>query len=171
MSEVKLRKLPGLQHGGLAAVDEANRLLEQIRERAYALCADRGFSEGHALDDWLQAERAFGWPAAEFVENEKDYSLETALAGFEPSDVEVTVTPRDIVVSAKARTRQVKDVKRGGAVVHWSEFGSNDVYRRVELPSDVDVNGATATLTNGILRVVAPKAATQLKAVKVAAAA
>ena len=29
----------------------------QIAERAYALYAQRGCEDGHALDDWLQAER------------------------------------------------------------------------------------------------------------------
>jgi hypothetical protein len=30
---------------------------EQIAKRAYELAAERGFSPGHEVEDWLQAER------------------------------------------------------------------------------------------------------------------
>ena len=44
---------------GIDAAAVASGLLtpEQIAERAYLLYERRGREEGHALDDWLQAER------------------------------------------------------------------------------------------------------------------
>jgi hypothetical protein len=40
-----------------AAVTSSLISSTQIAERAYALYAQRGCEDGHALDDWLQAER------------------------------------------------------------------------------------------------------------------
>jgi HSP20 family molecular chaperone IbpA len=38
-----------------------------------------------------------------------------------------------------------------------SEFRSNDVMRRFELPADVDVDRISASLDNGLLEITAPK--------------
>jgi hypothetical protein len=35
-------------------------LAERITQRAYEIAERRGFSPGHELDDWLQAEREIG---------------------------------------------------------------------------------------------------------------
>lgn len=43
-----------------------------------------------------------------------------------------------------------------GAKLRWPEFRSNNVLRRVELPSAVDVNKVSAKLKNGLLTIVAP---------------
>ncbi|MBH0179785.1 MAG: DUF2934 domain-containing protein [Nitrospira sp.] len=40
--------LPGYPHDDVQA---------HIADRAYALYAERGYRQGHALDDWLEAER------------------------------------------------------------------------------------------------------------------
>ena len=41
----------------LAASEKGHELDARIRTRAYELYEQRGFQEGHELDDWLQAER------------------------------------------------------------------------------------------------------------------
>jgi hypothetical protein len=38
-------------------VSPCDDLHVRIAQRAYELHADRGYREGHALDDWLEAER------------------------------------------------------------------------------------------------------------------
>jgi HSP20 family molecular chaperone IbpA len=40
----------------------------------------------------------------------------------------------------------------------WSEFGSNNVYRRFEVPNPIEADGVTAKLEKGILHIKAPKA-------------
>jgi hypothetical protein len=42
--------------------------------------------------------------------------------------------------------------------VCWSEFRSNDVYRRVELPAVIQVEKVSADYENGLLKIIAPKA-------------
>ena len=41
----------------------------------------------------------------------------------------------------------------------WTEFGSNNVYRRFELPNPINVHKVTATLQNGLLQINAPEMA------------
>lgn len=38
-------------------VSPCDDLQARIAQRAYELNAERGYQEGHALDDWLEAER------------------------------------------------------------------------------------------------------------------
>ncbi len=115
-----------------------------------------------ALNDWLTAERELCWPASELVEREKDYTLSVAMAGFKPTDITVTATPRELIVHGaveETRGNQAEEER-----VCWSEFRSNDVYRRVELPAEILVDKVSARFEHGLLTITAPKAATAAKA-------
>jgi HSP20 family protein len=171
MAEITIQKVPKAGDRTLPVFEEAERMLQQIRDRAFAMFTERGSGEGRALDDWLAAEREFCWPAAEFTDRDKDYALSVALAGFEPGDITVTATPRELVVHAKATTTRADEGKAKDTKVCWSEFRSNDVYRRIELPGEINVDKVSATLKNGVLKIVVPKAQQQLRAVPVATAA
>lgn len=140
-----------------AAVDG---LLNDIRSRAYELFAQRGLRERSALDDWLEAEREIAWPAAELVEDDAGYRLEVALPGYRPQEVNVTATPQEIIVSAASERQGAdKPMPPAAGVVRWSEFRSDRVCRRIELPGAIDTNEVTAALENGLLTVKAAKQA------------
>lgn len=143
----------------LPVFKEMESLLDRIRARAFEMFSVRGSGDGHALDDWLAAEREICWPAGELVEQDKDFVLSLALSGFAPADVSVTATPREIIVHAK--TKVERKGEETATKVCWSEFRSNDVYRRVEFAKDIDVQSVSASLENGMLKVVAPKAQTK----------
>ncbi|MBZ5636005.1 MAG: Hsp20/alpha crystallin family protein [Acidobacteriia bacterium] len=51
----------------------------------------------------------------------------------------------------------------------WTEFGSNDIYRRFQVPNPIDVDKVTATLENGISKINAPETL-KPKEIKAAAA-
>jgi HSP20 family protein len=144
---------------------EIAKRFEAVRERAFDLFEQRGREPGHDQEDWLQAERElFGWPAAELAENDGAYEIEVTLPGFEAKDVEVTATPREVVVHASIK----EEKKTQKAKVLWTEFGSNDVYRRFELLNPINVEKVTANLENGLLRIKAPET-TKLKEIRAAA--
>ena len=52
-------------------VDRVQLIQQRIRERAYFLYVARGRQDGHALDDWLQAE-------AEMISSDKDWTEQSA---------------------------------------------------------------------------------------------
>lgn len=168
MSEITIQKVTRLEDRTLPIFRETEDLLRRIRQRAYDLCAGRGFGVDRALDDWLTAERELCWPAGELVEREADYTLSLALPGFEPGEISVTATPHELIVHAKVER---KEEKKAEGEIRWSEFRANDVYRRVELAREIDVQKISASLKNGLLKVTAPKAVAQPRAVPVAAAA
>ena len=87
------------------------------------------------------------------------------LPGFDVNDVEVTATPNEVIVHAATE----KESKAEQDNVLWTEFGSNDFYRRFDVPNAVNVDQVTAKLDNGILKVNAPKIG-KPKEVKIATA-
>jgi len=157
MAEVKIQKVPTIEDRELPVFAEMEELLGRIRERAYELAALRGFTEGHALDDWLVAEREFCWPASEFIDEEDRYVLEIALAGFEPGEIELTVTPFELIVRAAHESLREEKLAEQEQV-RWSEFASNEVYRRFEFPTEILVDATAASFRNGLLKVAALKA-------------
>ncbi len=147
----------------LPVFKEVESLLDRIRTRAFEMFSGRGSGDGHALDDWLAAEREFCWPAGELVEQDKEFVLSLTLPGFEPADISVTAAPREIIVHAKTKIERKGEeaAKKRQQKVWWSEFRSNDVYRRIELATDIDVQSVSASLKNGMLKVIASKAETK----------
>ena len=148
--------------------EEADRLFDEIRRRAFSLFEHRGFSPGRDLDDWLAAEREILWsPPVEMIENEKEFRVQIAVPGCEAKDIQVTALPESILVQTQPeRTPEKKD-----GTVHISEISARKLYRRLDLPSPIDLEKITAKLDKGLLRLVAPKAApTVEKKIHVAAA-
>jgi HSP20 family protein len=171
MADVTVQKAVQTEDRKLPIFEEVDQMMQRIRERAFAAFAGRGFEHGSALQDWLTAERELCWPASELVEQDQNYAFNVALAGFEPKEVKVTATPRELIVSAKTEgTRNDKQDTKSKQVC-WSEFRSNNVYRRVELPADIQVDKVSASLDNGLLKVIAPKAQQPLTVIPISAAA
>jgi HSP20 family protein len=147
MPKVQVHKVSEPSDRSLPVFAEFETIADRIRLQAYNLFAHRGGGEGHALEDWLAAERAVCWPAAELTETDGEYLLRIALAGFDAKEISVTATPREIMVKAAQ-----KEEMSGGEEekLQWSEFRSNDVFRHVDAIS--------ASLKNGLLEITAPKA-------------
>lgn len=160
MTEVKVQKVADLdKKSSLPVFKELEQVAERIRARAFELFSRRGFAGGHELDDWLAAEREICWPSSELVEQERAFALNVALPGFEAGDISVTATPRELIVHAKSKTEtRKKEDGTQGRKVCWSEFRSNDVYRRVDLPAEIEPQSASASLHNGLLQITATKA-------------
>ncbi len=133
---------------------EISDRMEAVRQKAFELFEGRGGERGHELEDWIAAEHAvMGWPAAELKDKKSAFEVEVTLPGFTAKEVEVTATCDEIIVHAASHHEK----KGEGDKVLWSEYGSNDVYRRFDLPTEVSADRVTAHLDNGILHVMAPK--------------
>jgi HSP20 family molecular chaperone IbpA len=137
----------------------AEALCQSIQKKAYDLFVRSGFSHGHALEDWLQAERELSWLAAELKEDEKSYQFDVALPGYAAGEVDVAVTPQEIIVNATSKKRGFKPTEQSPGTVRWSEFRSDQVCRRIDLANSIDVNQVSASLQDGMLTVRATKQA------------
>jgi HSP20 family molecular chaperone IbpA len=152
MSHVTINKVNGAKEA-MPIFEEMGKRLEAVKCRAFEIFEGRGRREGYELDDWLKAEHELlGWPAAELCEKEGAYEIEVALPGFEAKEIEITASSDELIVHAA--TQKQKEETKGNVV--WSEFGSNDVYRRFVIPNAINTDKVTAKLENGILRILAP---------------
>jgi HSP20 family protein len=146
---------------------QMDRLFDQVRQRAFSLFEERGFSPGRDVEDWLAAEREILWsPPVELIENDREFRARIAAPGFEAKEIQVTALPDAIVVQAGSE-RKHQNVE---GEVRISELGSRKLYRRVNLPSPIDLDRTTATLDEGVLHLVAAKAGPKEHKIHVATA-
>src|SRR5881409_852143 len=105
--------------------EEVNQMQDRITRRAYDLFEQDGRVFGRDLDHWLQAERELLWkPALELREADGEFQLEAAISGVDPKDIDIEVTPEDIVL--KAETQREHTDQKG--LVHYSEFQSGQMF-------------------------------------------
>src|SRR5262245_12446544 len=133
-------------------------ILEQLRDmqdrvmrRAYEIFEQNGIV-GRDLENWTQAEREIVWkPAFELYEKDGQFHLEAAVSGVEAKDIDIEVTPEDIVL--KAETRHEHTGKKG--IVHHCEFESGQMFRTIHLPKKINPDKVKAEFKNGLLHVTA----------------
>ena len=134
-------------------IDQLEQMHQRIAERAYEVFRGRGTLWGDTWADWFTAERETVWkPAVELREKDGTFTVAAALAGVDPKDINVDITPQDIVI--KATTEHTHSTDEGQ--VHQCEFVAGEVFRSVHFPKPVDVAKAKAEYRNGLLTVTAP---------------
>jgi len=94
-------------------------------------------------------------PAFELSEKDGKLQLEFAISGVEAKDINIEVTPEDIIV--KAETQHRHDDQKG--VVHYCEFETGRMFRAIHLPKKIDPDKVKAEFKNGLLRLTAEIAA------------
>jgi HSP20 family protein len=99
------------------------------------------------------------------VREEKDgYVITAALPGVRPEDVQIEATSNTITISGD--TSDEREVDEGEYVRRERRFGR--FFRMLELPVEVDAEGAEASFENGVLTLRVPKSeATKPKLVRV----
>jgi HSP20 family protein len=148
--------------------DEMEKMRDRIMRRAYEIFDWNGRSFGKELDDWLQAERELLWkPSVELREKDDEFLIEVAVPGIEAKDLNIEVTPEDVLVRGEIR----HDHKEEKGKVHTCEFQSGSLFRTIHLPKKIDPDKVKAEFKNGILNLKAPIAEEQrAKKVKIEAA-
>lgn len=136
----------------LAEVEGVQR---HIRQRAQEIFRARGGTIGHAVEDWIKAERETIWRPALEVRRTKDaFVVEAAVAGIDPKRLDVQVTPTELVLGAPVHH---SDREQEGEIV-VCEFANGPLFRSYKFPDPVDPARVSAQYRNGMLRVTAPLA-------------
>ena len=147
--------------------DEWKRMQNQVMRRAYDIFERNGHPFGGDFDHWIQAEQELLWkPAIEIHENDGKLVLEAAVSGVDAKDIDIEVTPEDIVL--KAETHHQHDEKKG--TLHMCEFESGSMFRSIHLPRRINPDKVKAELKNGMLRVTAEVAEPSQRMIKPEAA-
>jgi len=130
-------------------------LRELIARRAYELFSESGFTHGHDLEHWLQAEAQLLTPApVEIVESQDAITVKTALPGCAAKDIEIHVEPQRLFISAH-QLEESKEKKRNSIA---SEQRLQRIFRSLDLPTQIDPEKVKATFSNGELQIELPKA-------------
>jgi HSP20 family protein len=86
------------------------------------------------------------------------------LAGIDPETVHVIAADRTLVVAGERRRPRAG---KGGQIYQQMEIDYGPFERRVPLPEDVEVDGATASYDQGLLKIVFPIATRPARSARV----
>jgi HSP20 family protein len=150
-----------------SVIEEFNRIQAEIRRRAYEFFSSQRDLWGGPLEDWLKAEREVIWrPAVELRQVDGQIHLAAAIAGVDPKQLDIRVTPEDILITADVNHRH--EAQEG--TVHLCEFERGRLFRAVHLPAPIDPDSVKAECRDGLLRLTAVVARAEPKKVDVQAA-
>ena len=128
-------------------VERVPEIRDLIARRAYELFESSGFTQGHDVADWLQAESEILQPVPfGITEKEAELIVRVDVRGFEEKDLEVRVEPRRLFIAGQLR--QVSETK---------EWSSKQIFPVVELPVEIEPHRAQAALGRGVLEVTLPR--------------
>lgn len=145
----------------LSLFESLSELHNAIRQRAFGLFEERGPGHGSEMEDWSRAERDMVWvPASETFEDDKQFRLRLRVPGLEAKDLQITAMPDAIIVQTEALSKET-------SAVPFRELRDRKVFRRFDFEEAIDPARTEASITKGILEIVASKAA-PAKQVKVA---
>ena len=164
MNNLSVRYLFPEDPDALSLFESLNELQEAIRQRAFGHFEQRGTAHGKDMEDWLRAERELVWvPESETTEDDKQFRLRLIVPGLEAKDLQITATADAIIVQAEGSSKESKET----STVPFRELMNRKLFRRFDFEEPIDPARTEASLTKGILEIVASKAA-PAKQVKVA---
>ena len=138
-----------------SVLDEIEAMQRRIATRAQEIFRQRGGALGHAIEDWLKAERETVWrPALEVRRTADAFVIEAAVAGLDAKQLDVRVTPTELLLTADVHH---SDRGQDGQVV-LCEFVKGPLFRSYTFPAPIDPAQVSAEYRNGLLRVTAPLA-------------
>jgi HSP20 family protein len=97
------------------------------------------------------------------IDEKDEISVIADLPGFEKEDIEVYIEDGTLVIRA-TRKEEVEEKKRN-YIRQERMYG--EIYRRIPLPVDIEVEKISARYNNGILEVILPKVGKERKTIKI----
>lgn len=134
----------------------ARELFDRISKRAFEMFEHNGRILGREWDDWFKAESEILHPAhLQVEESDGEIHVKAEVPGFAAADLQVSLEGSRLTISGKRETKEEKTEKK----MVYREHCSDQIMRVVDLPSAVEAEKVKATLKDGILEMVMPKAA------------
>lgn len=138
--------------------ERMERLYDLISRRAYELFERDGRVHGHDVSHWLEAEKEFLLPVQTSTEETgREFVVRAEVPGFTASNLEVDIEPRRVTISGKRESTQ----KTKEGETRRTEQISNEIFRAIELPYEINATKVSATLKDGLLEIKIPKAQTK----------
>ena len=136
-------------------VDRFRQVFDAIEKRAYEIFENNGRWIGRDVSDWLQAESEILHPVRlEIAESDEAVTVRAEVPGFTVKELEIHAEANRLTIAGKHESRE--ENTKGKTI--YSERHAQEIFRSVELPSDVDGSKLSATLKDGLLSIELPKA-------------
>lgn len=153
-NENPMQSVRGLGIPDLIAGDPFFKLAQDINEviarRAYELFESSGFIHGHARENWIRAESEILLNVpVDITATETELIVHADVPGFSEKDLEVRVAPRSLCITGTRS--ETTDQKDGNTV--YSERRSTQIFRVLELPSEINPDKVKATVSDGLLEI------------------
>ncbi|MBZ5660152.1 MAG: Hsp20 family protein [Acidobacteriia bacterium] len=154
---------PPVKTGKMESVTERiHRIYDAIARRAYELFEQEGRADGNDVRHWLQAEKEFLQPLSfNLEETAGELVVRAEVPGFNANELEVNVEPRRVIITGKRESK--KETKEGES--QSTEEHSEEIMRTLDLPCEVDAGKVSATLKEGVLSIMLPKAEAKAPAI------
>jgi HSP20 family protein len=137
-------------------IERMNSLYDRIAKRAFEIFDGDGRHHGRDLAHWFQAEGEFLHPLhIEVSESPEALTVRAEVPGFKAEELQINVEPQRVTITGKRETKEESKTKK----TIYSETCSDQILRVVDLPAEVEVEKAKATLKDGILDLEMPKTA------------
>jgi HSP20 family molecular chaperone IbpA len=121
-----------------------------IARRAFELFENRNREHGHDWEDWFQAESELLRPVSiTTLESVDRLSLRANVFGFGEQELSVSIEPKRVVILGKKEV-----VPTETKAVDWYP---DQIMRLIDLPTEVDPDGAVVELQTGLLKFELPK--------------
>ena len=138
----------------------AQEIRELIARRAYEHFETRGGTHGHDREDWLRAESEILPPVPVEVSETEDYfTVRAEVAGFSENCLEVRVANRSLCITGR---REQQWPPTESQTIHIERLASQ-IFRVLDLPSQLDADKVNASLTDGVLEITVTKTETGRK--------
>jgi HSP20 family protein len=136
-------------------LDRFQQVFDSIEKRAFEIFDNNGRWFGRDLSDWLQAESEILHPVhLEIAETEEALTVRAEVPGFTAKELDIRVEGNRLTIAGKHESKE--ESTKGKTI--YSERCAKEIFRSVDLPSDVDCSKVNATLKDGVLNIELPKA-------------
>ena len=109
-------------------------------------------SFGHRVADWLK-------PASAASGDDTAYSISMELPGVSEDDIELSINNGSLIVRGEKKTESEKK----GDTWYFSERQYGAFSRTFQLPEDADEGKTSATMKDGVLKIIVPRVAPEEK--------
>lgn len=116
--------------------------------------APRMWNPSESLGRWASE---FGTMAIDLVERDEEFVATIDMPGFERDDIDIRVSDHTLRIEAERREALDEETDEEKVRYIRHERRHESVERSVRLPDNVDTDGVTAKMKNGVLTVTLPK--------------
>ncbi len=128
-----------------------------ISRRAHELFEARGREHGHDREDWFRAESELLCPASvSMSESEDRISVRANVAGFDETELEVSIEPSRISILGE---KKKSGTKAKGGTIERTSANPDQILEVVDLATEVMPERAVVELQGGVLKFELPTAA------------